>query len=200
MEEALFARDGDVYVPSERTRGPWSMEAQHAGPVAALAAGLIEDVDRDRGFAVVRITFELLRPLPLLPLKAAARAVNTGRSTDRVVAEVRDAASDELLVTATGLRLRRKAVTLPDIIEPDASPRPPEESEPADAGFLGDHTWFVKDAVETRIASGNAFASPGPATVWFRLRQPVVEGRPLTPIQRVCAAADSGNGISNLMD
>ncbi len=40
------------------------------------------------------------------------------------------------------------------------------------------------------------FAEPGPATAWIRLRVPLVAGEATSPLTRVAAAADFGNGIS----
>jgi hypothetical protein len=54
---------------------------------------------------------------------------------------------------------------------------------------------FHSDAVEHRFVAGG-FDRPGPATDWIRLRVPVVAGEPPTPLSRVAAAADFGNGIS----
>ena len=45
-----------------------------------------------------------------------------------------------------------------------------------------------------------AFLEPGPATVWMRMRVPLVEGEEPTPLQRVLVAADSGNGVSAALD
>jgi hypothetical protein len=39
----------------------------------------------------------------------------------------------------------------------------------------------------------------GPATVWIRLRADVVEGEVPSPLQRVAAAADFGNGLSRIV-
>jgi hypothetical protein len=50
-------------------------------------------------------------------------------------------------------------------------------------------------AVEWRVASGS-FAEPGPCTAWTRLRHPLVAGEAPSPLQRVLAVADSGNGLS----
>jgi hypothetical protein len=36
----------------------------------------------------------------------------------------------------------------------------------------------------------------GPAAMWFRLRVPMVSGESVSPLMRVAAAADFGNGIS----
>lgn len=41
---------------------------------------------------------------------------------------------------------------------------------------------------------------PGPATDWIRLRVPVVPGEEPSPLQRVAAAADFGNGISGVAE
>jgi hypothetical protein len=53
--------------------------------------------------------------------------------------------------------------------------------------------------MEYRFVSG-AFLEPGPATVWMRMRVPLVEGEEPTPLQRVLVAADSGNGVSAALD
>jgi hypothetical protein len=53
---------------------------------------------------------------------------------------------------------------------------------------------FAPDAVELRFVSGSF--GGGPCTAWFRLRAPIVAGEEPSPLQRVAAAADFGNGIS----
>jgi acyl-CoA thioesterase len=52
--------------------------------------------------------------------------------------------------------------------------------------------------VETREARGRIF--DGPCAIWFRLNHPLVEGEAASPYQRVAVAADSGNGISAVLD
>jgi hypothetical protein len=61
----------------------------------------------------------------------------------------------------------------------------------ADVGF-----WR---AVELRYERGD-WTKPGPGAVWFRLRQPIVAGEEPSPLQRVAAAADFGNGISAALE
>ncbi len=57
---------------------------------------------------------------------------------------------------------------------------------------------FATDAMDVRFISG-AFLEPGPSTAWFRLRHPLVAGEDPTPLQRLAAAADFGNGISAVL-
>jgi hypothetical protein len=59
---------------------------------------------------------------------------------------------------------------------------------------VGYHT-----SMEVRFAAGS-FLEPGPATCWMRMKVPLVDGEAPSPLQRVLAAADSGNGVSNVLD
>ena len=54
-------------------------------------------------------------------------------------------------------------------------------------------------AMEYRFVRGG-FLESGPATVWMRMRVPLVEGEEPSPLQRVMTAADSGNGVSAALD
>ena len=62
--------------------------------------------------------------------------------------------------------------------------------EPEGAGY-----WSL---VENRLAEGKFFN--GPSAIWFRLNHPLVKGKAPSPYQRVAVAADSGNGISAVLD
>jgi hypothetical protein len=66
-------------------------------------------------------------------------------------------------------------------------------------GGLGRNNTTMGAAMEFRNVSGH-FAVPGPATAWLRLRVPVLAGEEPSPLQRVMAAADFGNGLSGILD
>lgn len=55
------------------------------------------------------------------------------------------------------------------------------------------------DAMEWWAISGS-LGEPGPATVWARQRVALVEGEEPTGLQRLLVLADSGNGVSSLLD
>ena len=196
MADAFFAPEGDRFVPSELTRGPWDPHSQHAGPPAALIGRAIELCGDADGKQVGRVTFEILRPVPIEPLTVEARVVRPGRSVELLEAEL--SREGEVLVRATAWRLRTQPVTLDPA--PPADPPPPGPATAGSRDFfptgmdVGYHT-----AMEYRFVEGE-FLRAGPATVWMRMRCPLVEGEAPTPLQRVLVAADSGNGVSAALD
>jgi len=58
----------------------------------------------------------------------------------------------------------------------------------------GEATSFAASAMEMRWLSEPERLGPG--RVWMRLRHPLLAGEPLTPLQRLAATADFGNGVS----
>lgn len=196
--EALFEPlGGGRYRPSELTRGPWDPNAQHGGAPAALLGGLIERHEPGVGLRVVRVGFELLRPVPLTELEAEVELVRPGRRVQLVEARLR--AGGEPVVRATALRIRRDPDAAP-AVEDDGGPAPgPDEAaeqpfvhqDPGRASFAG-------DGMEIRFARGSF--DPGPALAWLRLRVPVLPGEQPSPLQRALAAADFGNGVAAPLD
>jgi hypothetical protein len=199
MPDALFSRlDADQVLPGTLSRGPWSPDALHGGPVAALLGGAAEGLLEDLHPA--RATIELLRPVPVAPLRVTATLSRPGRKVRLVSAQV--AAGDGTVVaTATVLGIRRADVAVP---EPPAE-EPPPPAAAVDAASRGevsiavDYDGFHNVGVEHRFVRGT-FDRVGPATDWIRLRVPVVDDEPVSPLQRVLAAADFGNGVSRLTD
>ena len=56
---------------------------------------------------------------------------------------------------------------------------------------------FAPDAMEIRFLDGTF--GGGPSTAWFRLRAPILSGEEPSPLQRLAAAGDFGNGISAVL-
>ena len=77
------------------------------------------------------------------------------------------------------------------------APRSFGESPAARFPFSARMTGY-QDLMEARIAEGTFFR--GPCAVWFRMRHPLLAGEDPSAIQRVAVAADSGNGISAVLD
>jgi hypothetical protein len=190
---AFYELDGDAFVPSELTRGPWDPAAQHAGPPAALLGRAVE---RD-GWLVGRITIEVLRPVPLRPLTVATELIRPGRNVELVAATLNTAGSDPRpIARAQAWRLKTD-----DGVEPlpDDAPPPGPETGGERPFFPTGQSVGYHTAMDYRFLAG-AFTEAGPASVWMRMRQPLIAGEPTSPLQRVLVAADSGNGVSAALD
>lgn len=190
MSDAFFMReDENRFTATDHTRGPWTPEAQHGGPPAALLGHAIERVAARDDFQVTRITFEILKPIPVETLTVGARVVRSGRSVELVEASL--SASEAEVMTARGWRIRTAELDL-DAVVPDTSPPPGPDSGSVVPEFSGSG---YLSAMETRFIHGS-FVERGPAVAWFRMRYPLIDGEPTSPLTRVLIAADSGNGIS----
>jgi hypothetical protein len=197
-DDALFIPDGELFVPTEHTRGPWDPRAQHGGPPAALLARCIEVEPAPLPMEVARITVELLRPVPVTePVRVRTRLVRPGKKV-QVVEAVMTTRDDTEVCRAQALRIRRQELDLAArAVAPVELPPPP------DAGHVergvGDYYSFGVTGVELRFVRGRFFEN-GASTVWIRLRVPVVLGEQPSGVQRACGAADFGNGISTIYD
>ncbi|HEX5984248.1 MAG TPA: thioesterase family protein [Solirubrobacterales bacterium] len=198
MFEAFYERDGDVFHATELTRGPWDPGAQHAGPPAALLGYAIENLPESGEFQVGRVTFEILRSVPIGPVRVEARVVRPGRRVRMIEAELSDPAG-EVLMRARAWGIRTAEIEIPPeaLVAADPPP-PPEQGKPANFFPTGQEHGY-HSAMEARFISGD-FVEPGPATVWLRMRRPLVAGEEPTPLQRALVVADVGNGVSASLD
>lgn len=84
MLDAFYEPDGDLFRATELTRGPWDPGAQHAGPPAALLGHAIERLPETEELQVGRVTFEILRSVPIAPVRVEARVARPGRRVQMV--------------------------------------------------------------------------------------------------------------------
>jgi hypothetical protein len=197
----LFLPDGDLFVPTELARGPWDPTALHGGPVAALLARAVEARPDDGPVMdVSRLTVELLRPVPLRPLRLEGSVVRPGRKIQLVEAAVVDEATGTEVARARALRIRSSAVGLPDdpLLTPEPSPPGPQAATLERSEISESHTAFHNSGAEHRFLAGT-WNEAGPVTVWIRLLAPVVAGEEPSPLQRPVAAADFANGIARVL-
>jgi hypothetical protein len=193
--EAFFVPDGDAFMATELTRGPWDPQAQHAGPPSALLGRALERCEPRDDAMIARITLEILRPVPITRLYTEARVVRPGRSVSLLEATLSDDNGPVMLGRAW--RIRTEDIGASAGLEP-----PPPAMPDAPGGeefFVGAQDVGYHTGMEWRFSRG-AFLELGPSTVWMRVRQPMVAGEEISPLQRVLAAADSGNGVSAMLD
>lgn len=194
---AFFEPDGPGrYVATDLTRGPWDAGAQHGGPPSALLGRELERCDgATAGGQIVRTSIEILRPVPLGVMEVTAEVARPGRSVEMLTGELR--VEGKPVLRATAWRMRIEQVGVSAGLDVDGPP-PPDDFAPAPAfpwtADVGYHT-----GIEWRFTEGR-FLEGGPAVVWMRMRHPLVEGEEPSPLSRVLIAADSGNGVSGVLD
>lgn len=196
MSAAFYAPDGDGFVASELTRGPWDERSQHAGPPCALLGRALDRAGGLESGQLARVTYEILRPVPIARLTTTAAVLRPGRSVELVEGAL--CHDGEPVIRARAWRIRTTAVEI-DRPAPEPAAIPGPESAAVQDFFpvpwdVGYHT-----AMEVRFVEGG-FVEPGPARAWMRMRQPLVEGEEPAPLDRVLVAADSGNGVSAPLD
>ena len=174
------------------TAGPWTNEAQHAGPPSGLLVRAIEACQPEPGQRLARLSVDILRPVPVAPVTVRSRVLRPGRRITLIEA-VLTADGTEILV-GRGWRIAKSEGAPPPAVDPvfAVPPLPPEETP---LGWPGAHESGYLSAVEWRVADGS-FPEPGPARVWARPKIPLVQGETTSPTARTLILADSGSGVS----
>jgi hypothetical protein len=199
LHAAYLDLGGGAFRASELTRGPWNPGHQHAGPPSALMTRAIERAAANDSLThLARLTVNLLRPAPIgecrVEIATDYAGRNAGHYSGRLTAEGKEVAR------FTALMQREEGLSVPEGTSGHpsrAAPKPPDQCPVVTMAFA-DGTRGYGHLIENRLAAGRFFN--GPCVAWFRLNHPLVEGERPSPYQRVAVAADSGNGISAVLD
>ena len=217
MTDSIFVADGEKFVPTEHARGPWDPGALHGGAPAALIASEFERMQPGEKLPFARLSFEFLRPVPMAPLKLITRLSRPGKRVQALQAELE--ADGVTVCRASALRLVATPEKLPELAlaQVDAA-RAQALAGPLDGQPVrfalddSDHKSFASTAMEMCFLKGAPLAGElpemdtnskhvpqGAAQVWMRLRYPLLEDRPLSPLARLVATADFGNGVATVL-
>lgn len=192
LPAAFYDPDGDLLHPTALCIGPWSAELQHGGPPSSLLARAIRKVSSDDR-QLSRLSVDLLRPIPLRPLRAIATVTRAGRRATWTHAELRDA-DGALLARATGVSIRRTSLDLPPLpSEPAPAPPPADGVEPFVFPFFPAPIAYHR-GVQVQIVDGRWPFTP--CTAWMALTAPLIAGEPTDPTDALIALADACNGLS----
>lgn len=194
MNDSFFKKHDELFVPSDLTIGPWSRDAQHGGPPAALLGRTIERAAGEDK-QVVRVVFDILRPVPVKPLSVTTNVVRPGKKVTLIEATL--ACDGEVVMRASAWAIRIAELEIPGPPS-DVPQSSPELYEPMDPSTIVPPTSYLH-GTDWRFVSG-AFLEPGPAVAWIRTRVPLVEGEEDSPLVKVLAVADSASGVSGALD
>lgn len=192
---SFYARRGaGAYESLRATTGPWDPGLQHGGPPAALLGHTLRTLGGPAGSRIARITFDFHGPVPVAPLSVESQVLRPGARIQLATATLR-----------AGTRTTMAATAWFVCAEPDRSPAiatdfavAPLPAQETVLQFPGAERFPYAEALEWRFAHGG-IAELGPATVWTRVRIPLLDDAPLTGLERTLIAVDAANGLSAVL-
>ena len=194
MAGSFYVPLGDgVWRATPHTTSPWGVGTQHGGPPSALLGRAMQRCEPRAEMMIARFTCEILRAIPVGDIRVQVRLARPGRSVELL--EATASADGREVARAAAWRVLRTG-------SPPVEPRlPSPPGLPDEPPVLPPASWTdgYKSAIEWRRVRGSLGAA-GPATLWTRMRYPLVPDEEPTPLERVLAIADSGNGASWELD
>ena len=187
-----FSVDGDgVFHGNDPTRGPWDVNACHAGPVMGLVARAAEALVPEK--RMTRLSADLMRPIPLDGFRVTAEIRREGRLTGATSVKVTNRDGKDCVLAST------LHIAETDLGEVPTAPFPlPDFAASVEGQFPVQETAHdlpcFSHCVEVRYPPGEN-PDPGPTTLWMRGPH-LLAGEAPTTFQRLCPLADCGNGTS----
>jgi Thioesterase-like superfamily len=194
VADSFFVPLGDDrWQATVHTTGPWNAGSQHGGPPSALLGRAMQRCQPREEMMVTRFTCEILRPIPVGELTVTARVARGGRSVEMLEASA--SAGGREVAKASAWRVLRTSADPVGAGGLAPQELPDKPLPPLPPGWIDGYL----SAIEWRPLHGG-FTEPGPATLWGRMRYPLVPDEEPSPLERVLAVADSGNGASWELD
>ena len=160
---------------------------------AAVAALLADAAARggSAGFRLARLTVDLLRPVPLMPLALSARTVRDGRRLKLLDVSLSFDGTEVSRASAQLLVETELPAALSDTAAPPIPP--PAECAPQDMSAYGRFvgTWENRSARTPADPGGDRLAS-----AWWRCSTPLFPDEQMSGAARIAAAADRGFGFA----
>jgi hypothetical protein len=201
--EAFYLPSGDGFVGTSATQGGWDPTAQHGGPVEGLLARTIERTPTLVPMDVVRITFDLIRPVPIGPrLDLATRIVREGKKIQLVEAVMTSDGTE--LVRAVALRLRRddlsarRDMPVSTPIDDNVELPGPDDVQPIVPWDVSNRPGFLQGVELRRFQRPGA--PEGVTAYWTRVKLPLLPDEPASALVRLAIAGDFVNNIGVLIE
>ena len=193
--DAIYRVEGNRVVTSPDAAGPWDARMQHGSAPAALVVWAAEAIPTPEPMEIARVTIDLMRPVPVAPLTFETEVLREGRKIQLCAVKLR--AGDVAVATATVLKIKTQALTLPpDVADVPVTLPGPDQAREELPDFSSSP--FVK-GVSMRAAHGR-FGAPGPGAIWYRVNRPLIEASPVSQAMRAVVASDFCNGTSAALD
>lgn len=200
FRRAVLSEDGARVVPTVLAQGPWDPGFQFGGAAAAVMAYAVLRTPTLVPQRICRLTYDLLRPVPLAPLHVRSRIYREGKKIQ--IVEVTLTHDGTEVVKCTALRVR--TASLGAYAAATGAPAGPPPA--GDTGTLRDWWKFGEppgQAYGVQIHfpfgqrdDGRLFNEPA----WLRQSKPIIAGQDNDPMLTLAFAADFANGVGHPRD
>ena len=192
----VYEVHGSRVLTTPLASGPWNINHQHGAAPTSLICWAVERIPTREPMQVVRVTVDLLRPVPIAPLEIKTEVVREGRKIQLCSAQL---FADGVEVTrASVLKIRTADLVMPESAQEERVAYPsPEQSRTPKPDPEGTNRFTA--GLQMRAAMGG-FRRPGPAAIWFRAERPIIAGEPISQLMRAAIASDFCNGTSSPLD
>ncbi|MDY6944124.1 MAG: thioesterase family protein [Pseudomonadota bacterium] len=192
----VYRVEGSIAHAQPCSAGPWDPGLQHGGAPAALIAWAVERMPMRESMQVVRMTFDLLRPIPVAPLEITIDVTREGRKIQ--VCNVTLLHEGVACVRATVLKVRRAEMEIPEhIIDEQVILPGPEQGQESRIRFSSYEQFAT--GVALRSVRGS-FGELGPCAAWFHANRPIIADEPISPLMRAAMTGDFCNGVSAVLN
>ncbi|MDB5504978.1 MAG: hypothetical protein JWR89_4880 [Tardiphaga sp.] len=189
----IYRIDGDHVITTPHAAGPWNATMQHGSAPSALVTYLAEQMPTASPMQVVRVTVDLLRPVPVAELTFTTEVLREGRKIQ--LCGITLLANGVVVARATVLKIRSEPQSLPpEIVDPPLELPGPDNGRPL-VRRTGN---AFMSGLSTCVVRGGLMTS-GPGAIWYRLDRPFVEGAATSQVMRAVVAADFSNGTSAML-
>lgn len=190
----FFNRDGDRLHATDAARGPWSPNSLHGRVIIGLLGAEIERMHGSPDYLPTRLTVDMYRAPPLVPLEVRTRLLRDGHRIKVIEAEL--LADGQSAAHATCQLLRRTDAPEGVVWKGDGEWQGPMPDEIAPSGTS---PMSMNGIWDLRLASGS-FSEAAQRRVWMREVRLLVGGEALTPFGRVVAGVDFVSPLANMGD
>jgi len=204
--EPFYSEADGLLVPGPLTGGPWDPTIQHGGPVSGILAHLVETPEASAPMRTVRHTVDMMRGVPLKPIRPEVEVLRSGRRIQVVRAslfagpDVTPHAGGVEVARATSLRMRIAEAPNPVDAEKTAHPEDephPVPDEPVLLTMMGVGVPAFLQAVEFRREGEYRDGAPG--LVWLRMHNEMVDGQPTSAFTRLATVADMASMVAQYL-
>jgi len=200
--DTFFHRDGDFFVPTSRARGPWDPDSLHGRVIAGLLLHEVERLHLDSAFQVGRVTVDMFRVAPMLPLKIVTSLVREGNRIRVADASLR--LEDGMEIARASVVMLRRAVQpegnvwsppVWDVPHPGTLPPPP----PPPPQF-GPPAWETRSISGRMGIGGGNGEPPVQKRAWVREVVAFVGEHAPSALVRAAMVSDFANPFANSGD